>query len=332
MANKPDIGPAYLIVGADVQKRDDYLSRIRKSVAEYGNLNLNHDRFEGSGLDESRIISACLTLPFLSQKRLVEIHLPSRVPASLSDALLNYLENPNASTVLVVVSDSLAKNTKLYKAFQSLNKKSVLNCEVPKAYELENYMSELAKKRGVSFAPHVARHFVDLIGADTVSLSTELDKIITSHTTSDPISMDEVDALIENLAKVKPWVFVDAFAARNAARCFELIDAVEGTSYIGLLYMCLTRVRELLCAKHIIRAGNASDVKIALELGLTEAQSWRCKNHISWTRQYTEKELVESLQSAIICEKNLKSGVPARTAFIDWLLSVLDKNKVKVNY
>lgn len=332
MAHRPEIGPAYLIVGCDLQKRDDIVSRIRKRVSEYGDLNLNHDRFEGSEANESRIISACLTLPFLSQKRLVEINLLSRVPASLSDALLDYLEKPNASTVLVVISDSLAKNTKLYKAFLALDKKSILTCDVPKTYELENYIVELAKKRGVSFAPHVARHFVDLIGTDTLQLSSELDKIITSHTSSDAISMDEVDALIENLAKVKPWVFVDAFAARNSKRCFELIDSIEGTSYIGLLYMCLTRIRELLCAKHCIRAGIASEKKIALELGLTETQSWRCKNHIAWSRQYTEKELVDSICTAYECEKNLKSGTNPRTAFIDWLFSVLDKNKVKVNY
>lgn len=329
MANKPDIGKAYLIVGTNLEKRDDLLKRIRTRMCDYGDMTMNIDKFEGSNLDGARIESACLTLPFLSQKRLVEVHLGSKVSSDLSDTLIDYLDHAVESCVLVVVSDSLAKNTKIYKAFQSFDKKCILACEEPKTYEFESYVVDLAEKKGVKFAPHAARHLVDLIGNDTLQLSNELNKLITSHTTDDPISIDEIDSLTEHLAKVKPWVFVDAFAARNFMKCLELFDCVEGTTHIGLMYMCVTRVRELLCAKHCIRTGRSSQKDVALELGLAEAQSWRCKNHIAWSKQYTEKELVEALKTALICETKMKSGTNPRTAFLDWVCSVLDRNKLK---
>ena len=55
--------------------------------------------------------------------------------------------------------------------------------------------------------------------------------------------------MVSRTAEVKPWEFVDAFAARDVRKCLLYLGRMDSVSPHALLAMCTTRLRELVCAR-----------------------------------------------------------------------------------
>ncbi|MFR4803646.1 MAG: DNA polymerase III subunit delta [Eggerthellaceae bacterium] len=92
--------PAYLINGEDELKRETVLKRLHARIAKLGDIDFNHDVFHGESASGDDIVSACNTVPFASDVRLVVVHAADALKKSDAEALVTYLSEPSPSTVL----------------------------------------------------------------------------------------------------------------------------------------------------------------------------------------------------------------------------------------
>lgn len=316
---------AYLIIGDDENRKNSLLQKIKERVDELGEGEFNTEIFDCENLDIENVISSCLTLPFACEKRLIVLRDVDKLNTEEVTHVLDYLDSPCSTTILFMIAKKVAKNTKLYKKVDSIDKNSIIHCDSPKPYEFKNYIIQQGNKLGIKFAPAAAQRLVDFVGEDTLLIENEIKKIKLAHNTSKEVNVAEIESLIANRNEIKPWVLVDAISARNAGQTFTYLPKVTGTTPIGILYLCTTRLRELLCAKYIDSQGQGVE-QLATELGFSPAQKWRVKNHIAWSRQYSEEELVSGICKSIECEKKMKSGQNQLSALVDWLLVILSKN------
>ena len=309
--------PVYLIVGEDALKRDTVMKRLRARLAALGDLSFNADEFNGETALGGDIVAACNTVPFASPVRLVEVRAADKLKKADAEALVSYLSSPSGSTVLALVAEKLAKNTRLYKAVAAHGKTAVIDCAPLKRNELPKTVRAMAVGHGVTLTEGAARALVDLVGENTVHLDSELKKIALAHRGTDAVNEHEIMGLVARTAEVKPWEFVDAFAARDVRKCLLLLGRMESVSPHALLAMCTTRLRELVCARALADRGNPRGVAAALKI-----PDWRCKNHAAWARGFTAAELRRAIVSARDTERAMKSGADAQAAFLDWVLSV----------
>ena len=314
--NKNNLLPIYLLVGDDEQKKETLASKMKERCAALGEMSINTDVFSGEDHAPSKIVSSCLTLPFASEKRLVIVNNAEIFTTAELNVLADYAEKPNDTTILLLLFEKLAKNTRLYKAIAKLSEKAIVACDSPKAWEFKNYAIKVAKSKGVVMRDDAAQLLVDLVGPDTVAITTELEKIVASHSSPNAIDVSEVEQLVVATASVKPWVLVDAFSAKNVQKVMELFQKVSDTTPTGVLMMCVNRVRELICAKDVARQGGS----VATELGFAPALSWRVKNHEAWARQWTDEALLQALKSSLEAEKRMKTGDSQEQVLKLWLL------------
>lgn len=312
--------PAYLVVGEDALKRATVLKRLRTRVEAYGDLAFNSDEFNGEVAEGAAIVSACNTVPFASDMRLVEVKAAGKLKKADSEELVAYLAAPCATTVLALEAESLAKNTRLYKAVAALGKTAVIDCAPLKARELPRTVRALATGHGVTFSEKAAIKLVELVGEDTVRLDNEVRKVALAHVGPDAVSEQEVLALVARTSEAKPWEFVDAFSARDAKRCVELLGLLGKTSPFDLMGRCTARLRELLCARTLYGRGASAQLAAVLK-----QPDWRVKNHTRWACGFTAAELRRAISSARDTEQAMKSGAAPETAFFDWVLSVVAK-------
>lgn len=317
-ASKQELLPAYLAVGEDALKKRTVLDRLRKRVAAYGDLEFNHDEFDGERASGSSIAVACNTLPFASERRLVEVAHADKLSKQDAEVLCAYLAAPNESTILVLSADKLAKNTRLYKAVASIGPKAIIDCAPMKRYELVRALRSMAVGHGITLTESAAETLVSIAGEDTVRLDTELRKLALAHAGSDPVSEREVTSLVARTNEAKPWELVDAFSARNVNACLRLLPLLSSTSSYALIGMCTNRLRELSCAKSLDARGQGH--RLAETLGVP---AWRVKNHVSWSRLFDSSDLERAFASARDCERAMKSGTDPDEAFKDWLLHVI---------
>ena len=80
-------------------------------------------------------------------------------------------------------------------------------------------------------------------------------------------------------------------------------------------------VKELI-AVHDLGEG-ATQNAISQTLGY---EAWRVKNHYAWSRNFTQEELVDILEKALECEKQMKSTSNSALHFQTFIIESLRKN------
>lgn len=315
---KSKLLPVYLAVGEDELKRRTVLERLRKRIASEGDLEFNHDEFDGATASGSDIAIACNTLPFASPLRLVEVKNVDKLGKQDADVLVAYLAAPNASTVLALSGAKLAKGTRLYKAVASIGKSAVIDCAPMKRYELSKALRSMAVSHGFTLTERAADKLVALVGEDTVRLDTELRKLALAHKSSDPVNELEVESLVAQTNEAKPWEFVDAFSARDARRCLTLLPLLKSTTSYALMAMCVSRLREIACAKSLNARGEGARLAETLKV-----PGWRVKNHAAWARGFTDDEIRRAFSTARDCERAMKSGADPDSTFRNWFVDVI---------
>ena len=316
--NQQKLLPAYLAVGEDVLKRRTVLDRLRRRVASVGDLDFNHDEFDGATASGSDIAISCNTLPFASEVRLVEVRNVDKLGKQDCEVLVAYLAAPCETTVVAFSGEKLAKNSRLYKAIAALGPHAVIDCAPMKRYELARALREMAVGHGFTLTAAAAERLIALVGEDTVRLDSELRKLALAHKGTDAVGEREIELLVAKTTESKPWEFTDAFSARDIARCRAVRASLASTSPHALIAMCTNRLRELCCAKSLVQRGEAQRLAEALKV-----PAWRVKNHIRWAEGFTDAELRTAFSAARDCERAMKSGTDPEAAFEEWYATVL---------
>lgn len=307
--------PVYLVVGEDALKRRTVLDRLRKRVGDSGDLEFNHDVFDGQNASGSDIAISCNTLPFASEVRLVEVSNVEKLGKQDAEVLCAYLAAPCESTVLALYGEKLAKNTRLYKAVDAVGKNAVIDCAPMKKYDLVKALRSMAVSHGFTMTGQAAEKLVALVGEDTIRLDTELRKLALAHKGNDPVNDREVESLVARTNEAKPWEFVDAFSARNTRECLRLLPLLDSTSSYALLAMCTNRLRELCCAAALRKRGEAHRLAETLKV-----PAWRVKKHVGWASQYSDEELARAFSTSRDCERAMKSGADPDKTFKMWVV------------
>lgn len=302
--------PAYLIVGADDLKRTRSVTRLKGRLNEgFSAFNLD-EQVASSDTDERDVLSSLNTMPLGDTFRLVLIERAEKLPKAVSEALITYLDDPNPSSVLCLVSESLAKNTRLYKAVAKVGKQSIVDCTPKKRWELPPMIVRMARSYGVTMDQAAATELVSRVGESTSMIDAQLKVLAQYCRDAGVITVADVEKHTTRTAEVKPWDFLDAVCARDGAKALSLYRLMRNPSQVALCSLLSARLRELVCAQSLEARGQGS--LLASELG---KQAWQVKNHLSWARRFPKGSLEQGLVACARCERALKSGADPDVTF-----------------
>lgn len=309
--------PAYAVVGTDELKAKEVVARLRKRLEPgFEAFNLD-ERVASSDMDAQELLASLNTLPFGSGFRLVLVTGADHLPKVVSEAIISYLADPNPSCVLCLVTEKLAKTTRLYKAVAKLGKTAIIDCSPAKRWDLPKTMARMAQQRGMRIDEAASTELIARVGESTTMLDRQIGTLAELCRGAGVITRADVERYVTRIAEVKPWDFLDAVCARDARKALELYNLMQSPSEIALISMLVGRLRELVCAQSLAARGQAS--ALASTLG---KQSWQIKNHNRWASRFATGELADSLAACAACDRALKTGADARTEFTTLLLKV----------
>lgn len=310
MAQTAKLLPAYLVVGADELKRRAAVTRLKARLDEgFSAFNLD-ERVASGDIDTQDLLSSLNTLPFGDSFRLVLVERAEKLPKPVVEALVGYLANPNTACVLCLVAESLAKSTQLYKAVAKVGKQAIIDCTPKKRWELPPQVVRMASAHGMHMNQQAAEELVSRVGESTILIDAQLKVLAELCCDSGTITVADVERNVVRTAEVKPWDFLDALSARDAAKALGLYHLMQNPSQVMLCSLVAGRLRELICAKDLDARGQSS--LLASELG---KQAWQVKNHTGWARRFAPGELERALVGCARCERGLKSGEDPDVAF-----------------
>ncbi|MDR1358837.1 MAG: DNA polymerase III subunit delta [Coriobacteriales bacterium] len=309
---------AYLVVGTDELKVETILKRLWARLEKLGDLDFNAQTLDGTkDLPLTELLDMLNTPPLAAPFRLVIIRDVDRGSSSLREALTGYLASPMPTTILVMTAAKLTQQSRLYKAVGQLGGKAVIDASVRKRSELPAMVRKMALGYQIGLSHDGAAKLAELVGTSTIALNTEVKKLA-SYVLAlgrSEANLEDVVAVVARSNQPSAWDFVDAYSSRDLLKSLDLLSLLPRESPVSLLYLCVTRLRELLmytslAARH--------DGKLAKTLGKPD---WQLRRLESLARRYNASELRDLLARAARADARMKSGEDATLVLEELILA-----------
>jgi len=235
-----NVPPAIYLYGEEDVLKDEAVRAILDRVVDPGLRDFNYDQRSASQLDPEAVETLCNTLPMMADRRLVVIREIEawQKRAKAKAAVLHYLEQPAAETVLVLVQGAPRKDADRGEADPDLLR---LTCTV----EVDRYGSKLAEKwvlkraeeRGIHLAPEAAAHLIKAVGGNLGAARSELDKLA-GLGGADLVTLEQVTASLGIRHGETPSDWCDAVIEDQSGRAASILPHLlsqTGASGVGLL-------------------------------------------------------------------------------------------------
>lgn len=259
----------YLFYGPDEVGRSEALASLYATLPpEVAAMNIT--RLDGRGLKRDDLAAACEALPFLAERRLVVVTdgLKHSRSGKELEALRDYLaQAPPHCDLVFVETEDVDRRNMLYIQLKKLGE--VREFPRPEGAALRRWLAERARRLGVRLEPDAATLLAELVGNDTRTLVTELEKLATYVGRGAPITVAAVRLLVEDQQEQNLFAFIDTLSARQFGPALRGARALleDGQSATYVLFMLARQIRILLSVQDLA-AQRLSPDAMAAELGL----------------------------------------------------------------
>jgi DNA polymerase-3 subunit delta len=164
-----------LITGEERFFYDQIINAIENNVfINKADKDLNHHLFYGGESSLSDILSTCLSYPMFTKKKLIIIKEFENLQISDTESLIKYIENPQTSTILVLVAERLSRNN-LNTKIQ--NKAVTIKCNRLNERDIFQWTTAQLKEFNIDTDKESIAFLVENIGTNLLRLSREIEKI-----------------------------------------------------------------------------------------------------------------------------------------------------------
>lgn len=285
------IAPVYLFWGEDAAAIHTVVAALRDAVlrpegVETGMEAFNHEQFDAPYVGAAaEVLNACAQVPMLAARRLVELSSPEdfgrhkRADDAEGDAkpleskrddaieaLIEYLDQPNPTTVLVITSAGLKGTSRLVKAAKKHER--VVERKFEAASE-ESAASELmieARRRELPLGRSGAEALVLAVGTTLSELLPALERAI-AYAEGATVEREHVEAVVASTREANVFDLTDAIGRGQHVRALEILARMFHTSEkdagqaMRLLGMLLWQIRRLCTVKFARDPASALGIK-----------------------------------------------------------------------
>lgn len=259
----------YILHGEDELTRSETLDGLKARLGSPELAALNTTVFDGAQVTLAELRSACDTIPFLTQRRMVIVKgLLSRLVASPKGAkrapggqeylqgLADYLPRlPETTRLIFVEPGQLAAKHPLLRQAQQDQFGYVRAFVPPK--DLVTWVRSRAADKGGEFSPQAAVALVGAVGADQRLLDQEIAKLLAYTNLARPVTSSDVAALVPYAQEAVIFDAVDALGQRDGVQATRLLHNLldHGNEPLYLLAMIVRQFRLLIQIKELADEG-----------------------------------------------------------------------------
>ncbi len=179
------------------------------------------------------------TPPFGSNKRLVVIH--NYDSFTDKEDFLSYIENPNQTTLLILISSSVLDKDFIYKHFSKKGKDKddvlFLNFPKPKDSDLNSFVYSFMVEKGKKIDKEALDYLLENINLDYTSIKSELEKICNYHNDKTDLVVDDIKDFTYSSKHANVFDFINAILERDRRKCFSVMVHLkdDATTTINLI-------------------------------------------------------------------------------------------------
>lgn len=254
----PEIKPAYLIAGTDEAKIARTRRRLRARAEREGGPGALELFEAGQGRrspDAEALLGSVMTISLTASRRYL---LADGVEGWGKADLERVAEAlgaipPDTTIALVANGKAPAALTKAVKAAGG----EVLAFEAPKQREVPKRLVSDAQDLGFTLEIDAARILVERMGARSIRLRTELERLALWAGSGGTVTADDLAAMISDTSEQAIWTLADAITEGDEAEALRVAEQLvsQGEALPRIIYSIAPRLRQALTAAREIEAG-----------------------------------------------------------------------------
>jgi len=196
---------AWLVDGDDATMVGN---EVRRLVAELAgdHADLSVEDFWGDDVDLDAVTSACVTPPFLVDRRVVVLRDAGRFSTEDLAPLLAYLDNPLPTTALVVAAGGGRMAQKLVAAVKKVGRVIATGAGRDTRGWIESQLKQAPLRLDSAARAALAEH----LGQDLGRLPTLVDTLVAAHGEGASIGVADLAPYLGEAGGVAPWDLTDA--------------------------------------------------------------------------------------------------------------------------
>jgi len=319
----------YYIYGTDKYLCRQKLNELKKGfAAKRDKAGLNAIRLKAEELSFDRFSQEALTVPFLSEKKLIIIEgLCEESPAGrkklrdeIADFIISHPALDNNLLFIDVFKDekSLPEKDKLFNQLKSQEYKWFL--PALKNAGLANWIASYSKKHKIAIAPEAISELIILIGNDLEQIANELRKLA-AYKDGGTVSIEDVRLLVKAVYDEDVFGLTNALAAKDRAKALELLSRqlMGGNEPLAILGSINWQFKSLLKIKSVLDGNSrATAYEIASQTGL---HSFVVSKNLSGVNKFSLNGLIAIINDLLEIEKKLKTGTKNPELILDMFIA-----------
>lgn len=248
-----------------VVAKEAYDRKSGLDVVLKGRENLSIKRFSGESASVEAILGDLEAPSFLADEIIVVVDRADKLKSAVTDRVRKYCEHPAKDNTLILVFESLASNTKLFKALAANG--VMLQMPTLKPWEREEQMARdlvaRAKREGKALSVDAAKQVFERTSGDALAAASELEKLVCYVGDRKSIQNEDIAAICGSGNTDSAFALGEAILGRRPGTAITLARAAlkRGDAYIALLSMLRRQVQNGYTVCSILSSGgSANDV------------------------------------------------------------------------
>ena len=222
---KVPVKPVYALFGDDAFLRKESLREVRRSAFPGDDADAPVKVFAGDSATLADVLDELRTLPFFSKRRLAVVETADPFVTAHRKELEEYVEQPAADGILVLVVKLWPSNTRLAKLVEKAG--VAIECKGPHERALVPWLIHIAELWShVALDSEAASVLVELVGPDVGLLVAEVEKLAVYVGPRAKVHRDDVARIVGAGRIETVWKMIEAASTGRSALALEHLDGL----------------------------------------------------------------------------------------------------------
>jgi DNA polymerase-3 subunit delta len=302
-----EVHPVYLVKGDDPSLVAQAAHAVVTTLVGEGDASLTVEEFGGPGSDEldiGAVVDACTTPPFLVERRVVVVRDAGQLTAAQAKRLVAYLDDPLATTALVLMGGGGTMTPALTKAVGVVGQ--VLDTAVGRGKARSQWLADHLKDAPIRLDGPATACLSEHLGGDMGRLAGLLDTLAAAYGVGATVSRDDLVPFLGEAGSVAPWDLTDALDAGHTAQALDVLHRMLGASGSHPLVVMSSLHRHYRQMLRLDGTGITSPEEAASALGLQS--SFPAKKALAQGRRLGTNRIARAVQLLAQADLDLRGS------------------------
>jgi DNA polymerase-3 subunit delta len=260
----------WLVDGDDPTLVAEEVRRLTGDIVGAGaSAGLSVEDFWGDEVDIDAVTTACLTPPFLADRRVVVVRDAGRFSSEDLRPLLVYLEDPLPTTALVVVGGGGRLAPKLVAAVKKVGRV----VSIGPGRDTKGWLAVRLRSARLEFEPDVRERLADHLGEDVGRLPALIEALVAAYGEGARLGVAELEPFLGEAGAIAPWDLTDAIDSGDTEAALTALHRLLGAGDRHPLVVLAILHRHIAPILQLDGSGVTAEGQAAVVLGIPKGRS-----------------------------------------------------------